>query len=73
MREKLYKLMLTASVLEITADKIRMRQFLDRWGVCFIPVKQDEAARRLLALLGRKITGVTGSKRGISTTSSSLP
>lgn len=64
MNENLYELMQKASVLEVTADEIKMRQLLDPKGVCIIPAEQAEAAEKVVEMLGRKVIGVTGSKRG---------
>ena len=52
-----------ASVLEITENDVRMRQFKDRWGVCVVSHEQHDAAEKIIAVMGRKLVAVIGSKR----------
>lgn len=60
----LQKLMQQACVIEIRESQLVLEQQKDRYGVCIIPKKQDQAAQAIISKLGRTITEIAGSKRG---------
>ena len=62
--DELDELWKKASVREIEEGQLVLHQYKDKHGVCIIPPEQDAAATRLIELIGRKVTGVAGSKRG---------
>jgi len=62
--EHFSKLLNNCFFIECLEDTLVMKQKKNRSGVCIIPEKQDEAARNVLELMGRKLEGICGSKRG---------
>lgn len=62
--EELDELWEKADAQELTENQLVVHQHKDKHGVCIIPPEQNDAATKLIELLGRKVTDVTGSRHG---------